>query len=190
MTSEKPPDTPQTSARATGHRVITAIVAVGVATLAVFAGLKISLAPSFMLKTCFQNVAGLRKGAKVRLAGVDIGVVREVRPQPTDRTCLVAVAMEIDSPHDLKIPRDSVTSIDTAGVLGETYVEIDSSQASGAPIENRGVLPSRTNPQLSLQDWTSMIEKALKCRTQTAAEAAREPDTKQSLKSPTPPRQK
>jgi ABC-type transporter Mla subunit MlaD len=39
--------------------------------------------------------------------------------------------MFISTPYELKIPADSTVSLATAGVLGETYAEIDVKGTSG-----------------------------------------------------------
>ncbi|MGA8868582.1 MAG: MlaD family protein [Candidatus Sulfotelmatobacter sp.] len=133
----------QGGGRRNGHWVVIFIVMLGLATIGVFSYLKFTGPPPFSLRACFQDAHELRPGAAVRLAGVDIGRVRSVRAQPTDTACPAAVEMQIQTAYDLKIPRDSVAFTDTAGVLGETYLGIDSSRASGAAIENGGLLPSR-----------------------------------------------
>ena len=129
-----------------GHWVTIGIIVVGLAVLVVFSVLKSTLPAPFRLKACFQNAEGLRNGAEVRLAGVDIGLVRQVRAQPMEQSCPASVEMEIETPYELKIPRDSVASTAKAGLLGDTYVEIDSSHASGPAIDNGGQLPSRNIP--------------------------------------------
>jgi len=134
-----------------GPWVTILIVAVGLGALAVFWLPKLSFGPKLRLGTCFQDVNGLRAGAKVRLAGVDVGAIRNVRARPTDRACPGAVEMELRTPYELKIPQDSVASIATAGVLGETYLEIDVSGASGPPIQTGGQLPSRESVKLSVE---------------------------------------
>jgi len=181
--------------RPSGHWVSIAIVLVGLATLAAFAGLRLSLSRGFQVSACFQNVNGLRKGAKVRLAGVDIGFVSQVRAQPTEQQCLAHIEMAFDTPYALKIPRDSVALTETAGVLGETYIEIDSSQASGAPIERGGILPTRSNPSPSAQDWLTVVNKALDtvggARPHDAGSSAPEqPCPQQESKNPAPKVQK
>ncbi|HYG99446.1 MAG TPA: MCE family protein [Terriglobales bacterium] len=67
----------------------------------------------------------LRAGAPVRLAGVEIGFVQTVRVRPELKDHPVEVVMTIDTPYDLKIPRDAIVSLETAGVLGETFANID-----------------------------------------------------------------
>ncbi|MGA8272603.1 MAG: MlaD family protein [Candidatus Sulfotelmatobacter sp.] len=134
------------------------IVLVGLLALAGLSLNKLSFRPSLQLKTCFLDVGGLRRGAKVRLAGVDIGVVRNVRAQPDNKTCPAAVEMEITTSYELKIPEDSVASAATAGLLGETYLEIDSSRASGPPVRTGGQLPSKESVKFTAET----VDRALK----------------------------
>jgi phospholipid/cholesterol/gamma-HCH transport system substrate-binding protein len=143
MPGEQPQASSPVAQPRSGPWVTILIVAIGLGALGVFWIQKLSFGPSLRLSACFQDVDGLRAGAKVRLAGVDVGAVRNVRAQPTDKLCPGAVEMELRTPYELKIPRDSVASIATAGVLGETYLEIDASGASGPPIQAGGQIPSK-----------------------------------------------
>src|SRR5215470_10800905 len=81
----------------------------------------------------FDNASGLRPGAPVRLNGVDIGNVAKIMIVTSKDKQLtpVEVIMRITTRYQEALRRDSVTSLETAGVLGETYVDIDSSQAIG-----------------------------------------------------------
>ena len=103
------------------------------------------------LKSCFDDVRGLKTGAVVRLAGVDVGIVRSVRAQPQSKGCPAEVDVELSTAYPMAVPRDAVTEIDTAGVLGESFVGIDVSHASEAPIENYGYLvskPAKSQPSI------------------------------------------
>ena len=140
------------------------IVSAGVLALSVFLFPKLSLGPSLRLRACFQDVSGLRRGAKVRLAGVDVGTVREVRAQPTDRSCPGAVDMDLRTPYELRIPKDSIASTATAGILGETYLEIDVSGASGPPIQSGGLLPSRESEKFTPATLERVLKELLKQR--------------------------
>lgn len=51
--------------------------------------------------------------------------------------------MDIATSYELQVPKDAIVAIETAGLLGQSYVDIDVSQASGAPIEKYGHLKSR-----------------------------------------------
>ena len=154
MPVERPqPVTPPQS----GRWVTVLIVLVGLTALAAFLFLRLP-ADSLRLNTCFQNANDLRPGARVQVAGVDVGTVRDVRAQPNNKACPAAVAMELRTPYELKIPNDSVASTATAGLLGETYLEIDASAASGPPVKSGGLLPSKE----SVRFTAATVDRALK----------------------------
>lgn len=67
-------------------------------------------APELEMKAYFSNAMGLRIGAPVRLAGVDIGSVKTVRARPDLKEAPAEVVMILTS-HDLRIPNDSVASL-------------------------------------------------------------------------------
>ncbi len=77
------------------------------------------------LKSCFTDVHGLKVGASVRIAGVDVGTVRRVTANPQLKNCPAEVDMELATPYEITVPRDAIAGIATAGLLGETYVDID-----------------------------------------------------------------
>lgn len=106
--------------------------------------------PKIILKSYFDNASGLRVGAAVRLNGVDIGNVKSIRvvPDPDMRLTPVEVTMKVGSKYQANLRKDSLTLLSTAGVLGETYIDIDSSQAVGPEAENGDVLPIRDRPDL------------------------------------------
>lgn len=107
--------------------------------------------------TYFQNAAGLREGAPVRIAGVDVGKVKSVRVRPEIKDGTVKVLMKVGTPYELRIPNDSVVLLETAGVLGETYVDIDTANASGPHIADHGVLKSRETLSLNSEQMIQML---------------------------------
>ena len=111
------------------------------------------------LKTCLQNADALRNGAAVRISGVEVGRVRRVEVRPEDHACPVFVEMELQSSYQLKVPRDSKAYISTAGILGPTYVGIDSSDAFGIPIEDWGTLQSKVVSEIKADDLVRRIER-------------------------------
>src|ERR1700691_6233273 len=86
------------------------------------------------LQSYYDNASGLREGAPVRLSGVDVGNVIKIRvvPDKDKQLTAVEVIMKGSTKYGFDLRRDSVISLETAGVLGETYVDIDSSQSVDA----------------------------------------------------------
>ena len=103
-----------------------------------------------LLKAYFDNAGGLREGAPVRLQGVDIGNVTRIRVVPDPRLKLtpVEVRMKVNTKFHENLRRDSTTTLATAGVLGETYIDIDSAQAKGPEVQEGDTLPTREAPQI------------------------------------------
>lgn len=86
------------------------------------------------LNVVMDDVAGLKVGAPVWLAGVDMGLVTDIRFADPKKTNEVSISMEVDSAALKKIGADSKITIKTRGLMGEKYVDITpSSQYSEAP---------------------------------------------------------
>lgn len=66
----------------------------------------------------FDSVAGLKNGAVVEIAGVEIGRVKTIGLD----SYRAVVVMSIDP--DVKLQDDAVVSIRTKGLIGEKYVRI------------------------------------------------------------------
>jgi phospholipid/cholesterol/gamma-HCH transport system substrate-binding protein len=92
----------------------------------------------------------LREGAPVRLQGVDIGNVNGIRvvSDPNRRLTPVEVILKVNTKYQANLRKDSLTTLSTAGVLGETYIDIDSSQAHGPEAQAGDVLPTRDTPDI------------------------------------------
>jgi phospholipid/cholesterol/gamma-HCH transport system substrate-binding protein len=87
----------------------------------------------YAIKTVFSNVAGLKKGAPVRVAGVEVGSVSDVTFVGDRVEVLMAVAKE-NAP---RITDRSVASMGSVSLLGESAVDITAS-ASGTPVPEYG----------------------------------------------------
>jgi phospholipid/cholesterol/gamma-HCH transport system substrate-binding protein len=123
------------------------------------------------LYSYFDNAQGLRAGAPVRLSGVDIGNVTKIRivNLPDKRLTPVEVTMRVSTKYHYGLHRDSMTSLDTAGVLGETYLDIDSSQALGPEARDGDTLPTQVHPdfnqvvrasQSTLENMDALLKRA------------------------------
>ncbi len=81
----------------------------------------------------FDNAGGLRKGAPVQLEGVTVGNVKDIRIVGGRPLEPVQVIMNVGKKYADHIRKDSTASLSTAGVLGETFVDIGSKLAQGPP---------------------------------------------------------
>lgn len=72
----------------------------------------------------FSSIGGLLEGAPVRLAGVDIGSVYDIRFAETQTEKPVIVTIEINAGAADRIGRDAKAQIRQLGLLGDKYVEI------------------------------------------------------------------
>jgi len=97
----------------------------------------------YTLKTYLSEAGGLREGAQVRLAGVAVGNVRKVQISPyPGRARAVEIVMGVARTYQNEICADSVASIETVGLLGESYVDITRGSRGQEVIPDGGVLKS------------------------------------------------
>ncbi|HTS05940.1 MAG TPA: MlaD family protein [Candidatus Eisenbacteria bacterium] len=125
--------------------------------------------PRITVKCYFDNAEGLRTGAPVRLAGVDVGNVTHIAIVRGKPLTPVEITMKLSTKFDYGMRRDSMISLETAGVLGETYLDIDSSQAVGGPVQDGDTLPTQVHPdfnqvvrasQSTLQNMDALLKRA------------------------------
>jgi phospholipid/cholesterol/gamma-HCH transport system substrate-binding protein len=86
-----------------------------------------------VLRSYFENSAGLKEGAPVTLEGVTVGNVSGIHIIPNRKPTPVEVTMRINKKYEAGIREDSKTSLTTQGVLGDTLVDIDMKYAHGGP---------------------------------------------------------
>jgi phospholipid/cholesterol/gamma-HCH transport system substrate-binding protein len=86
------------------------------------------------LRVVMSDVAGLKVGGPVWLAGVDVGLVTEIHFDDPQKSNQVSIHLEVDRSALRKIGADSIITIKTRGLMGEKYVDITpSSQYSETP---------------------------------------------------------
>ena len=102
----------------------------------------------YQVTAVFPSVAGLKVGAMVEIAGVEVGRVKSLN---LDEDYQARVVLDIDWGVDLQ--EDSIASIKTKGLLGEKYVEIVPGGADEI-IENGGKIQD-TEPPIDIEELIS-----------------------------------
>src|SRR5277367_1897539 len=107
------------------------------------------LAGQITVRSYFENSAGLKVGAPVNLEGVTIGNVKAIRIVPERKLTPVEVTMKVSQKYAPGLHTDSKASLETIGVLGDTVLEISSTNAKGPPLKNGDELQTTETPNLS-----------------------------------------
>jgi phospholipid/cholesterol/gamma-HCH transport system substrate-binding protein len=103
-----------------------------------------------VVRAYVDNAGGLRVGAPVRLEGVDIGNVISVAvvQDPLRRLAPVEIVMKITTKYAATMNTSCTAGLNTAGVLGEVFVDLDCRTARGGPLTNGSELRTEDVPQL------------------------------------------
>lgn len=127
-------------------------------------------ARKLVLRSYFENAAGLKVGAPVTLEGVTIGNVIRIRVVPEREPSPVEVTMRMGYDESISgLHATSTASIAQAGVLGDSYVDISSQDASGPPPANNAELKASGSPSIqdvirtskvSIEDLSRLMRKA------------------------------
>ncbi len=104
-----------------------------------------------VVRSYFDNASGVKVGAPVSLEGVTIGEVAhvEITTDPARKLTPVEVVMKLSPHFRASLHKDSVASLQTTGVLGDTVVDISSKNATGPEIENGDLLPTHDVPSIA-----------------------------------------
>ena len=78
----------------------------------------------YRLNASFSDISGLREGAVVRLAGIDVGEVSRIEFASDPEEKRVLVQVQVMERYQPRIRKDSVALISTEGVLGDKYITL------------------------------------------------------------------
>ena len=123
--------------------IVVVVASITLATLVVLMSGGGIFTSKLLLKSYFPDAGGLAEGAPVRLSGVDIGNVKRILVVADKPLTPVEVTMKVNTNYKFFLRKDSQTILTTAGVLGQTYINIDSSKAKGTPAQDGDVLASK-----------------------------------------------
>ena len=98
--------------------------------------------------TEFSDLSGLAKGAKVRVSGMEAGQVTAIQI-PDSPTARFRVKIQVESKLHGLIRTDSIASIETEGIVGDTYLLIKTGTPKATAASNQSTLPSKEPFDLS-----------------------------------------
>ena len=109
----------------------------------------------------FARVDGVRMGAPVRMAGVTIGHVKDLKLDSRNRAVLTLMF-----DRDVPVPDDSAAVVETDGIFGQKYIEL---QPGGSEkILKSGGRISFTQDSVIIEDLMSRIVQQAKAATKAS----------------------
>jgi phospholipid/cholesterol/gamma-HCH transport system substrate-binding protein len=95
----------------------------------------------YSLKTRFDNVQGLKTGAIVRVAGVEVGKVTKVELTGSG----VEVGLSLKKENQARVTTDSRAAIGAMSLLGEPLIDVTPA-STGTPLKDGDFIPSKKPP--------------------------------------------
>ncbi|MFH1202101.1 MAG: MlaD family protein [Candidatus Omnitrophota bacterium] len=96
--------------------------------------------PGYTIKLVFNFANGVKIGAPVRLAGVDVGEIKTIHVFRTPQMERAKIEIAVWLKKEALVPKDSRIQINTLGILGEKYVEILPGTDYNALVSEGGIL--------------------------------------------------
>ena len=107
-------------------------------------GLRLLPRDAYSVKARFSNVGDLKSRAPVKIAGVTIGRVESIH------LAEFVAEVELGINRSARLPKDTIASIATAGLLGDAYVALS---PGGADVDLKdGDRIAQTAPALNMAD--------------------------------------
>jgi phospholipid/cholesterol/gamma-HCH transport system substrate-binding protein len=107
-------------------------------------GLRLGGHHRYQVSARFSNIGGLKARAPVKIAGVTVGEVGSIRLADY----FAEVTIDVD--REVSLPKDTIASVTTAGLLGEAYVSL-SPGAADEDLRPGGRI-TQTEPALNIAD--------------------------------------
>jgi phospholipid/cholesterol/gamma-HCH transport system substrate-binding protein len=130
-----------------GAFFIASLAAIGVAVLSLSSESGL-FASQYRLYSKFENVQGLLPGAPVWMAGKEVGRVEAVEFTEFGSNKPILVTMRINDAIRNRVRTDSVATIGTIGVLGDSYIEIRPGSLEGSVLIDGEIVPAESPTNL------------------------------------------
>jgi phospholipid/cholesterol/gamma-HCH transport system substrate-binding protein len=99
----------------------------------------------YLLNARFRSVTGLKVGAQVEIAGVQVGQVDSIALDPKDQMAMVRLKVK----EAIVLGDDVIASVKTAGLLGDKYILL--SPGGSDKILKPGDMIIETEPVLDIE---------------------------------------
>jgi len=95
--------------------------------------------PTFTVKAYFHNIEGLRNGSPVRLSGIDVGAVQDIKVVG-DTLSKIEVKMRLLKEIEHFIRIDTQAEIQTEGLVGNKFVSLKIQDSGAELVKDGGVI--------------------------------------------------
>lgn len=103
----------------------------------------------YYLNARFISVAGLKKGAQVVIAGVQVGQVTKISLDPEEQVAIVRMKIM----KNVVLTDDVIASVKTSGLIGDKYIKL--SPGGSDEILKDGELITETESALDIEELIS-----------------------------------
>lgn len=117
----------------------------------------INFQPKYAIYVDFDNPGGLQSGAPVRIAGVNVGKVKEIafRGGEVDaasgrREAMVRLRVEIEKRYMKSVHENSIFYVTTQGVLGEQFLAVDPGSSDRPVLAENAAVRGLDPPRLDM----------------------------------------
>jgi phospholipid/cholesterol/gamma-HCH transport system substrate-binding protein len=100
----------------------------------------------YLLNARFTSVTGLKVGAQVEIAGVQVGQVDAISLDYKEFVALVRLKLK----QGIQLSEDAIASVQTAGLLGDKFIQL--SQGGSDQMLKPGDRIIETEPALNIED--------------------------------------
>ena len=103
----------------------------------------------YYLDARFLSVAGLKKGAQVVIAGVQVGQVTRISLDPEEQVAIVRMKIL----KEVVLTDDVIASVKTSGLIGDKYIKL--SPGGSDQVLKDGELITETESALDIEELVS-----------------------------------
>jgi phospholipid/cholesterol/gamma-HCH transport system substrate-binding protein len=103
----------------------------------------------YIVNARFESVTGLKTGASIEIAGVQVGQVGQISLEPKSNVAMVQLKIR----KDISLTDDVIASVKTSGLIGDKYIKL-APGGSDIPL-NPGGLITETESSLDIEELIS-----------------------------------